>query len=156
MRDIDTRNDGDTGRKLVQSYGLSIDGSAVYTLPHRADAIPEDKVKTAPFIEFKTTLPKGERMIRVKCLPSHPVNKGRKLRYAIAVNGEIPMVYSAGHSETHHNHGSCSRTLTLITEPSIIGYTARDHKVNLKNEQEVTIQIWILDPAVLIYRVECF
>ena len=156
MNEVAKSGDGDAGRTLVFDRGLSIDGLAAYSYPHFAAPISEDKIDSAPFIEFKVKLPKGKRRIQVKCLPSHPVTKKNGLRYAFSINGEKAVIRNVKYKETFHNHNNCTRTLTICREPDLMGYVSKVHEIELPEEQEVTIRISILDPAVLLYRVECF
>jgi hypothetical protein len=156
MKHIHQKGNGGGKRKLEFATGLSVDGIAVYSLPHLGESISEECLSDAPFIEFKTTLPEGERKLRVKCLPTHPVNKDRDLRYAISINGATPTIHNVEYKETFHNHHSCDWTLTLLEEPDVVGFIYNDHALNLADEQEVTLRISLLDPALVVHRVECF
>jgi hypothetical protein len=84
------------------------------------------------------------------------VNKDRDLRYAISINGATPTIHNVEYKETFHNHHSCDWTLTLLEEPDVVGFIYNDHALNLADEQEVTLRISLLDPALVVHRVECF
>lgn len=154
--DIIKKGNGTIGHKLVINKGLSVDGQAAYSIPHLAKPIAESAINTAPFIEFKTKLKKGNRRIRVICLPTHPVTKKDALRYAISINDQLPIIGDATSAETFHNHNDCKNTMKYLDEPCLVNYVSGEHKLNLNKDQQVSIRISLLDPALVIYRIECY
>ncbi|MFV0346925.1 MAG: glycosyl hydrolase 115 family protein [Bacteroidales bacterium] len=156
MDDISRTGNGSLGRQLVIAKGLSIDGKAGYSIPNLIEPIDDIEISKAPFIEFKTHLEKGERQIRIKCLPSHPVSKDGSLRLGVSINEQSPSIIDITAEETFHNHHDCKKTMLYASEACLDGYIEALETLSLDKEEEVSIRIYLLDPALIPYRVECY
>jgi hypothetical protein len=79
--------------------GLGITGNAMTTLPFNQKLSYDSTMTGVPFLEYKINLTEGNRLFKLKCLPTQSTDDDGKLFYAISVNGEKPRMVNI-HSES--------------------------------------------------------
>ena len=130
--------------------GLGATGEALYvatswsndTLGSLLPKFPiYNKVEDAPYVEYVLDAKYGENLITVMCVPSFPLNKEYKLRYAISIDGARPVIKSIATTVGDETWG----------KNVLMGYTqSSTTKWQAQNDAEVKVRIYLLDPGVAI------
>ncbi|MFT3751818.1 MAG: hypothetical protein QM800_02720 [Paludibacter sp.] len=68
----------------------------------------------------------------------------------------MPVICDVTSKETFHNHNNCVNTMKYADEPCLVGYVAAECPFKLTNNQDVSMRVSILDPGLVIYRIECY
>lgn len=134
----------DAGNTHIETInGLGISNKAVTVMPV-AEQTYSGNVKEAPYVEYKTNLAAGANVIDVKCLPTFRLYRGYKLQYAISVNGDEPQVINV---DTPAEKGVWGANV-------LRGYSEgkTTHQVNAAGQ--ATIRIYLLDPSLVLSRIE--
>lgn len=131
-------------KQISTVKGLGIDGQGVTVFPFTALPTDSANISKAPYVTYKTQLTKGMHNITVKCLPTHSINQDYKVRYAIAVNDDQPQIINL-------NSDSDNKAWAKNV---VYGYASGTTKHNIDTTGESTIKIYILEPAVVVNRIE--
>lgn len=132
------------GQTLLIIPGLGLGNKGICIMPYTAPSVSADQINQATTVEYKLNLTEGEHTITLKCLPTQRIHKGRMLRYAIAVNNETPQKVDV-------NDPKEDRTWK---ENVLRGFSIGQSLHKIKAPGEVTIRISILDPGLVINRIE--
>lgn len=134
--------------KLLKGLGATGEALAVYSLQEKDSlkgnpfASPiYNKVEEAPYVEYVLDAKYGENQITVMCVPSFPLNKDYKLRYAISIDGAKPITKSI--ASTVGDETWSKNVLMGYTQSSTTKWQAQ-------NDAEVKVRIYLLDPGVAI------
>ena len=125
--------------------GLGTTGEALAVPIHNLTAPIYDNVEDAPYVEYVLDAKYGENQITVMCVPSFPLNKDYKLRYAISVDGANPVVKDI--ATTVGDDTWSKNVLMGYTQSSTIKWQAQ-------NDAEVKVRIYLLDPGVAVEGVK--
>ncbi len=134
--------------KLLKGLGATGEALAVYSLQEKDSlkgnpfASPiYNKVEEAPYVEYVLDAKYGENQITVMFVPSFPLNKDYKLRYAISIDGAKPITKSI--ASTVGDETWSKNVLMGYTQSSTTKWQAQ-------NDAEVKVRIYLLDPGVAI------
>ena len=149
--DFTRRRDGSGGAAWTVVGDLGRTGGAISVLPttfasHDTAAL----VKTAPAVEYDLSLVSSPEQVEVTayCLPTHRLNEGRGLRYAIAFDDETPQVVDFFESGGRGGEGSV-RWRDNVSRNAAINVTT--HKLaGAAGAGRHTLKVWAVDPGVVI------
>jgi hypothetical protein len=133
---------------LVIIEGLGVGGKGLTLMPFdgTVGANHDSPVQTAPYAEYKVNVNSGSRRIVVKCLPTHRIHEGLGLRYAISVNGDTPQVVDVDAASD-----------TPAWETNVLrGYCTGETSHQVASAGPAVIRIYLLDPGLVINRIEVF
>jgi hypothetical protein len=132
-----------TGTRIETIDGLGITGKAVTVMPI-VEKTYSNSIKEAPYLDYKVALTEGSNTITVKCLPTFRLYQGFKLQYAISVNGDEPQVVNM---DTPAEKGVWSANV-------LRGYSVGQTKHTITKAGEATVRIYLLDPGLVLSRLE--
>jgi hypothetical protein len=131
------------GTHIETIQGLGINGKAVTVMPIVQKSYM-DKVKDAPYLDYKVDLSDGSNSIAVKCLPTFRLYKGFGLHYAISVNGDEPQVVNVDSPADSKVWGA------NVLRGYSVGQTT--HTVSKGGDGKV--RIYLLDPSLVLSQIE--
>jgi len=138
---IGKRESVTTGVMRVDGLGINGGGMARYPKSGKLD---EDT--GAVYMDYKFSLPPGQYMVIVKCLPDFDINTAKNLRYAIAVNNETPQIGNV-HAEADSRDWK---------ENVVRGYSCGKTSHAIKKDTENTLRLWLKDPNMVISTIEFY
>lgn len=138
--DYISKHDKEAPLRVIEGLGPGKAGLAQWPMQLTSYSDTE----AAPYVDYKAPVHTGENKITVKCLSDFPLYTGMKLRYAIAVNGQAPVI---------KNIASLAETKSWASN-ILKGYAAGETTFNSDKEGMVSIRIYLLDPGVVINSIE--
>jgi hypothetical protein len=132
------------GQTLLTLPGLGLGNNGICIMPYTTPPLSENQINEATTAIYKLKLTEGQHAITLKCLPTQGIHKGRALRYAIAINDETPQIADV-------NDPKEDRTWK---ENVLRGFSESQTSHKVENPGEVTIRLSILDPGLVINRIE--
>lgn len=141
-----TKKEDVAGHAIRTIEGLGITGKGVTIMPLTASSIKGNTVKNAPYVEYRMPLQPGRRQISVKCLPTHAINPDHGLRYAISVNGELPLYVNLEGLGEHWSHSWGTNVKR--------GYMYGETMHTIKTAGATVIRIYLLDPGLVLSAID--
>ncbi len=132
------------GTHIVKIKGLGISEEAVTAMPIIEQSYA-DAIHKAPMIEYSTDLIAGDNQIVVKCLPTFRLYDGFKLQYAISVNDDAPQTVNLNQPDD---------TSSEWKQNVLRGYSVGKTTHRVTTTGKATIKIYLLDPSVVISKIE--
>jgi len=137
---------GNDNGRLTTLPGLGSSNVSLTVLPLEFRTFTEGDVNAAPYADYRLPLKKGKNLISVRCLPTFPIYTGKKLRYAISINGEKPeFVDLATLAE--------SKTWSLNV---LRGYAMGEKNYDSKQDGTVRVRIYFPDPGLVLSSVSAY
>ena len=133
--------------KMIQGLGRMSD--AMGSFPVTAPSFDPDRLHGAPSLVYEfTTEQNGEAEFYFYCLPNQPVNADYRLRFAVRVDREIPVVVDAAlkHEMDEKNPEWQQNVLRAASIPSC--------KLRIPGRGTHTLKITMIDPGVVIDKIE--
>jgi hypothetical protein len=132
-----------SGVSLSVIEGLGVGGKGLTLMPFDGTS---RTAENAPYVEYQTELAAGSRRIVVKCLPTHRIYEGLGLRYAISVNGDKPQIVDVD-----------TPTEARAWQTNVLrGYGTGETTHEVNSGGPATIRVYLLDPGLVINRLEIF
>ena len=126
--------------------GLGIDKCAMSVLPYMSEPIGEKDFEDAPMLSYLFESGDDSGEIEVRFLPTHRINDGMGLRYAITVDGGKPEIINV-------NAASMSRQWKTNV---LRGYSAGKSKFESNGNKQHIINIYMLDPGMVVSQVRIY
>lgn len=126
--------------------GLGIEASAMALLPYETPSIPEASIKTAPSVSYAFKSGTGPCTVEARFLPTHRINDGMKLRYAISVDGGPVEIRDINAGEWS---GDWAGNV-------LNGYSSGETNHTLKHSRNHTVTLYLLDPGMVLSQVCVF
>ncbi|TRX71082.1 glycosyl hydrolase 115 family protein [Carboxylicivirga sp. M1479] len=121
----------------VKGLGM---GVGVSTLPFTAPSLTNKQLSDAAWVEYEMNWPKGSSHIEIRTLPTQRIHEGRGVRYAVSVNNEESIFYDVQADE-----------FTAEWQDNVIrGFTKRKINYQSKDDDKVTLRLYLLDPGVIV------
>lgn len=135
-----------SGGEWKKIEGLGIEPFAMAVFPYERPTIQESHYKGAPALAYVFNSSADKCMIECRFLPTHRINVGMGLRYAISVDGGAPVFRNINAPE---NSPIWSRNV-------LNGYAAgkTDHALNHSSNH--TAAIYLLDPGMVLSQVRIY
>ncbi len=125
--------------------GLGLQQQAVCVWPMILTSYDKNDVASAPYAEYSVAVEKGVNIIRVRCLPTFPLNSNYDLRYAVSIDGAAPTIQSIK-----------TTAMTSAWEPNVLrGWAGGAHCYVSDNNKEVRVRVYFLDPALVLSELVC-
>ena len=125
--------------------GLGLQQQAVCVWPMILTSYDKNDVASAPYAEYSVAVEKGVNIVRVRCLPTFPLNSSYDLRYAVSIDGAVPVVQSIK-----------TTAMTSAWEPNVLrGWAGGAHCYVSDNTKEVRVRVYFLDPALVLSELVC-
>lgn len=134
------------GGYLLQTLGgLGLGGDGISVYPFTFSPVAENELAKAAYAEYTVDVKeKGEYQIVVKCLPTQGVNRGSKVRYAIAVNGDQAQVINISPASEN----------SIWRKNVLQGYASGITKHQVALPGQYMIRVYLLDPGMVINQLE--
>ncbi len=133
-------------KQLQLIPGLGIDGLSLSRSDITGPSYAADDAGLAPTASITMRIPKGSRKIKLICVPTYAIHAGRSLRTAIRVN-DNPVQILDVHTESK----------TKVWKKNVIrGYSTVEATFNLEKDMDAQIQLMLLDPGLVISRIEVY
>lgn len=123
--------------------GLGIEKLAMTILPYEMAPISNDKIETAPSIDYTFAADVESCTIEARFLPTHRVNDGMGLRYAISVDGDAAQIRDINAPEWS----------AVWSHNVLRGYSTGTTRHDLRKRPEHTITIRLLSPGMVLSQV---
>ncbi|OQB29058.1 MAG: hypothetical protein BWY08_02179 [Bacteroidetes bacterium ADurb.Bin174] len=128
--------------KVIEELGVA--GSSVTVLPLNMIQYTASNISSAPSVEYKVRLNKGENKLRLKFLPTFPLYPELDLRYAVSVDGATPRFVSLNTKEGNNDWRS-----------SVLrGYARQDMTITSESAKDIIVKIYFADPGVTLSALE--
>lgn len=121
--------------KTIDGLGMSNRSVTVWPL----DMTKYD-AKSAPYAEYDVPVKTGENTIRVRCLPTFPINTDYDLRVAVSVDGMAPVTTSL---KTVAMEGKWNTTVAQ-------GFNDATSEYESDEDKTIKVRVALLDPGVVI------
>jgi hypothetical protein len=125
--------------------GLGLNGKGYTLFPLKIDEIKENELDKAAYLEYEVTSSIGDKLIKVKGLPTQGVNEGRNVRYAISVDNQTPKIIRLNPPSENN----------VWRENVMRGYAVGESQHQFKKEK-TNIKIYLLDPGTVINQIEIY
>jgi hypothetical protein len=132
------------GEKITVLPGLGLDGNSVAIYPFSTISISDSLASTASFLEYKLKISAGQHNILVKTLPAHSIHKEWGMRYGISVNNDSIQIVDLNAEEKS----------AAWNENVLRGYSFGTTTHQVETDGEATIRIYLLDPGLVVSRIE--
>ena len=133
-----TKNDA--GKTIKNIVGLGIQESALTVWPLDMTVYSARNVISAPYVEYKVPVWKGVNSIKVRCVPTFPVYTGLNLRYAISVNGALPVFFNI----------ATSAETPAWSKNILQGFACGESKYQTTVNKTIRVRIYFTDPGLAI------
>lgn len=118
----------------IKGLGVTGESVAVY-----------DMMEDTPYVEYEIPVKKGDNAITVMCVPSFPLNKDYRLRYAISIAG--------GKSETKKVDTEVGNE--VWSQNVLYGYTrTTTSHFQAKEDGKVLVRLSLLDPGLAVQGIK--
>lgn len=124
--------------------GLGIADTSVTVLPLNMTIYDASSITSAPYVEYKIPVHKGYNTIKVKCLPTFPLYEGLDLRYAISLDGNVPMFKSI------KMEAEANPWKTNVQS----GYSYGEHSYTADKDKEIRMRVYMADPGLVLSEIE--
>ena len=123
--------------------GLGVDGGSLSWNMFNLPSYNEKDIHEAPTASIKLDLPKGKRIIKLLCVPTHAVYEGRSLRTAISIGdnpSDIVDVNTPAGTETWSKN-------------VIRGYSSAKTEFIMNKKETINLKLSLLDPGIAICKI---
>jgi hypothetical protein len=135
------------GKTISTIPGLGIGSASLTVRPIDLAVYNADNITSAPYVEYKIPVSKGENNIQVKCLPTFPLYEGKGLRYAISVDNGTPAFVTVGNGLGGGNAlGENARWLVDVRRSYTLGETFFQSNEN----KTITVRIYFAEPGLVL------
>ncbi|HEY4784656.1 MAG TPA: glycosyl hydrolase 115 family protein [Bacteroidales bacterium] len=133
-----------SGQTLQVFEGLGLGGYGISIMPFTTPPIAGNNVNKATCVEYKVKLSAGSHTITLECLPTQGMYKDRSLRYAVSVNGDDPQIVDV--NDTREDR--------TWKENVLRGFSLGTSIHNVGTTGEAVIKVYLLDPGLVVNRIE--
>lgn len=134
------------GHQLQLIKGLGITGQGVSVMPFDAPSVKGNTVINAPYLEYKANLSEGMHTVKMLFVPTHAMNEAYGLRYAVSVNGALPVYVNL---EGVGEHWSQSWGANVRR-----GFMEGETRHEIKAKGITTIRVYLLDPGMVLSAID--
>lgn len=124
--------------KVIEKLGVA--GASVTVWPLDMTIYNASNITTAPNVEYKVQLKKGNNKITVKCLPTFPLYTALDLRYAISIGGGTPTFVSIKTAAENNDWGA----------NVLRGYAKEDFFIKSVIDKEISVKVYFADPGLVV------
>jgi hypothetical protein len=135
-----TANGAGHSFKTIDGLGIA---NGVTVFPYNMTAYTEQNITAAPYLEYSVPVLKGMNAVSVLCLPSFPLYKGLKLRYAVSIAGATPVFVNIESDLT-------GESSSLWGQNVLRGYTAGETNYESNADKTVAVKVYFPDPALVV------
>lgn len=128
--------------KVIEKLGVA--GASVTVWPLDMNKYIASNITSAPNVEYKIQLKKGDNKISIKCLPTFPLYTTLDLRYAVSIGGATPEFVSI--KTTAEDDDWDVNVLR--------GYTQNDKLITSATDKEVSVKIYFADPGLVLSAIQ--
>jgi hypothetical protein len=137
----------DNGKTVSTIPGLGIGEASLTVRPLDLTVYTASNITSAPYVEYRLPVAKGENNIQVKCFPTFPIYEGKGLRYAISVDGGTPAFVTVGNGLGGGNAlGESARWLVDVRRSYTLGETLYQSDA----EKDITVRIYFAEPGLVL------
>ncbi len=140
----DTKNTAISTWKKIE--GLGLETYAMTVLPYETESIDEANIDKAPSITYSFNSHLDTCTVEARFLPTHRINEGMGLRYAVSVDGGAVQTRDVNASEWS---GDWSQNV-------LRGYSLGKTVHDLSDAANHTVTIYLLDPGMVLSQVRVF
>ena len=143
--EFSSANDTNTSR-WVEIEGLGIESSAMTLMPYESESFSQAQAEQAPCISYRFRSSAGRCAVEARFLPTHRINHGMRLRYAVRVDeGPIKM--------RHLDATEWSRTWSTNV---LRGFSSGETRHVLQDSEEHQIKLYLLDPGIVLSQIRTY
>jgi len=125
--------------------GLGMQTQALTTWPMDLTAYSSGSLSSAPSAEYDIPVGAGVNIIKVRCLPTFPLNSSYDLRYAVSIDGGSATVQSIK-----------TTAQTSAWDTNVLrGWAGGSHSYVSDAEKTVRVKIYFLDPGLVLSDIYC-
>ena len=125
--------------------GLGGQTKALTTWPMNLTAYSTGNLSSAPSAEYDVQVGKGVNIIKVRCLPTFPLNSSYDLRYAISIDGQTATVQSIKTTAQ-----SSAWNVNVLR-----GWAGGSHSYNSGEAKTIRVRIYFMDPGLVLSDIVC-
>ncbi|MDR1120414.1 MAG: glycosyl hydrolase 115 family protein [Dysgonamonadaceae bacterium] len=130
--------------KIIDGLGIT---NGITVFPYNMTAYTADNITSAPSLEYDVPVLKGTNELSVLCLPSFPLYKGLKLRYAVSIDNAAPVFCDLESDLT-------GESSALWGQNVMQGYASGVTKYESDDEKTVKVKVWFPDPALVVSAIK--
>jgi hypothetical protein len=137
----------DNGKTIATIPFLGVGEASLSVRPLDLTVYSAGNITTAPYVEYRLPVAKGENNIQVKCFPTFPVYEGKSLRYALSIDGGTPAFVTVGNGLGGGNAlGENARWLVDVRR----SYTLGETLYTSDTDRDVTVRIYFAEPGLVL------
>ena len=130
---------------LKSVEGLGGQTAALATWPMDLTAYSSGSLSSAPSSVYSVPVGKGVNIIKVRCLPTFPLNSNYDLRYAISIDGASATVQSIK-----------TTAQTSAWDVNVLrGWAGGSHSYVSNTAKSVNVRIYFMDPGLVLNDIVC-
>lgn len=130
--------------EIISIEGLGIGGRSISRFPFTGKSFGKDEVEKAPFVDYDLELEPGKYKLKVLCLPTQRIHKGRSIQYGVSVDG----------GDTELINVDVSRRKSIWIPAVLRGYSQGESLFDIEQSLQTSIRIYIMDTGMAISRLE--
>jgi hypothetical protein len=130
--------------KTIDGLGIT---NGVTVFPYDMTTYAAGNITSAPSLEYDVPVLPGTNEISVLCLPSFPLYKGMKLRYAISIDNAAPVFYDLESDLT-------GESSALWGQNVMQGYALGTTKYESDAEKTLKVKVYFPDPALVVSAIK--
>ncbi len=135
------------GKTIATIPDLGVGKASLTVRPLDMTVYSVGNITSAPYVEYRLPVVKGENNIQVKCFPSFPLYNGKGLRYAISIDGSAPAFVTIGNGLGGGDaYGENKRWLVDVHR----GYTLGETLYKSDTDKNVTVRIYFAEPGLVL------
>ena len=131
--------------KLKAVEGLGFNASGLTPWPMDLTTYSSSSLSSAPSAEYDIEVGKGVNIIKVRCLPTFPLNSSYDLRYAISIDGQTATVQSI------RTTAQSSAWDTNVLR----GWAGGSHSYVSSEAKTIRVRIYFMDPGLVLSDIVC-
>ncbi|MDR1336129.1 MAG: glycosyl hydrolase 115 family protein, partial [Tannerella sp.] len=132
------------GKTIVTIPELGPGEASLAVRPFDMTVYGAGNITSAPYVDYRLPVAKGENGILVKCFPTFPLYEGKSLCYAISIDGGTPEFVTVGNGLGGGNElGENARWIMDVRR----SYTAGETVYQSDEDKEVDVRIYFAEPG---------
>ena len=130
---------------LTKIAGLGLESDALTSWPMDLTAYSQTNLSSAPCSEYDIPVCKGVNKIKVRCLPTFPLNSSYNLRYAIMIDDQNAIVQSI----------KTAATSNVWNQNVLRGWSGGTHNYISDSDKTIRVTIYFMDPGLVLSDIVC-
>lgn len=130
--------------EFLEVDGLGIGGKSVTRYPFTGKSYTKDEATNAPFIDYDLELEPGKYKLRVLCLPTQRIHKGRSIQLGVSVdNGKTEVL-----------NLDMARRKSIWIPAVLRGFSLGETTFEVEQTLQTSIRLYIMDTGLALSRLE--